>query len=443
MTDTILAQTSRALRALTPSRTVGRLSAIDGAMIWADGLDRHCALGDTFDLPRAGSTAEAICLRDGRVGLLAEGAGRGLRLGDKVLHRGPVRIAPCDGWLGQVIAPDGRTLEGAPSLPGPHWRDLDTAPLNPGLRKPWGARLRSGYNLFDTFLPLVKGQRVGLFAGSGVGKSTLIGHFCKRAEADVIVLALIGERGREIRDFVADTLGPEAMARTVVVAAPSDRSATDRKRCLLTAMTVAEHFRDSGRHVLFLADSITRYAEAHREIAIAAGELPAMRGYPPSLIHDLMKMCERAGPGREGSGDITALFSVLVAGSDMDEPVADILRGTLDGHILLDRSIAEQGRFPAVDVLRSVSRSLPEAASQAENTILAQARRLIATADANMDMVRAGLYRRGTDPEIDAALTARPDLETFLTEKNSGAVSDAFDRLALILRRSGLGRERP
>lgn len=179
-----------------------------------------------------------------------------------------------------------------------------------------------------------------------------------------MVLALIGERGREVHDFVDDVLGPEGMARSVVVAASSDRSPLERRRCALAAMTVAEHFRDAGRHVLLLADSITRFAEAHREVAVAAGEMPALRGFPPSTANQIMRLAERAGPGLPGAGDITAVFSVLVAGSDMEEPIADILRGVLDGHVVLSREIAERGRFPAIDVLRSVSRSLPEAASR-------------------------------------------------------------------------------
>ena len=218
------------------------------------------------------------------------------------------------------------------------------------------------------------------------------------------MLALIGERGRELREFVENALGKEGMKRAIVVTATSDRSPVVRRRCAWAAMAVAEHFRDQGAHVLLLADSITRFAEAHREVAVAAGELPSLRGYPPSTAHMIMSLCERAGPGPDGAGDITALFSVLVAGSDMEEPVADILRGVLDGHVVLDRAIAERGRFPAIDLLRSVSRSLPQAASEAENKIIGRTRQLLGAYEKSELMIRAGLYAEGSDPVLDQAI---------------------------------------
>jgi len=233
-------------------------------------------------------------------------------------------------------------------------------------------------------------------------------------------------------------LGPEGMARTVVVAATSDRSPLERRRCPLAAMTVAEHFRDQGRHVLLLADSITRFAEAHREVAVAAGELPALRGHPPSVAHQIMRLAERAGPGTQGQGDITAVFTVLVAGSDMDEPVADILRGVLDGHIVLDRQIAERGRFPAIDLLRSVSRSLPEAATDAENAIIAQVRQLLGAYAKSETMVRAGLYREGEDPVLDQAIRAWGDLDAFLALPAAHGPEIAFQSLQVILRKAAV-----
>jgi flagellum-specific ATP synthase len=288
----------------------------------------------------------------------------------------------------------------------------------------------------NTFLPIVRGQRVGLFAGSGVGKSNLLGHLAKHMEADVVVIAMIGERGRELRHFVDEVMGSEGLKRTVVVTATSDQSPLQRRRCAWSAMTVAEHFRDQGKSVLFLADSITRFAEAHREIAVAAGEAPVLRGYPPSTSHLIMSLCERAGTGHLNQGDITALFSVLVAGSDMDEPVADILRGVLDGHIILDRSIAERGRYPAIDVLRSVSRSLPGAASDEENALLSQARKMLGIYDRNAMMIRAGLYTHGSDPEVDQAITVWPELDGFLAKVDATGCKNSFQQLELILRRA-------
>jgi flagellum-specific ATP synthase len=224
------------------------------------------------------------------------------------------------------------------------------------------------------------------------------------------------------------------MKRAVVVAATSDQSPLVRRRCVFSAMAIAEHFRDQGLHVLFLADSITRFAEAHREVALASGEQGNLRGYPPSTSHQIMGLAERAGPGLEGAGDITAVFSVLVAGSDMDEPIADILRGSLDGHVVLDRRIAERGRYPAIDVLRSVSRSLPWAATEAENAMIADARKLLGAHDRAALMIQAGLYVAGSDPLVDRAIRVVPALDTFLTEDAPGGVQASFRRLAECLR---------
>jgi flagellum-specific ATP synthase len=289
--------------------------------------------------------------------------------------------------------------------------------------------------IFDTLLPLVRGQRIGLFAGSGVGKSSLLARFAQGVEADVVVIALVGERGRELREFTERVLGPRGLARSVVVTATSDQSPLMRRMCVPTAMAVAEHFRDQGKHVLLLVDSITRFAEAHREVALAGGEEASLRGYPPSLSQAIMGLAERAGPGPEGMGDITAVFSVLVAGSDMDEPVADILRGVLDGHVVMDRRIAERGRFPAIDLLRSVSRSLPEAASEGENAMIAEARRLLGAYDRAELMIQAGLYAAGSDPVIDRAIRLWPALDGFLAEDAPlGGPEASFERLRACLK---------
>jgi flagellum-specific ATP synthase len=274
---------------------------------------------------------------------------------------------------------------------------------------------------------------MGLFAGSGVGKSSLLGSFARHVPADVVVVALVGERGREVRAFAENVLGAKGLARSVIMAATSDQSPLLRRRCALSAMTVAEHFRDQGLHVLLLVDSVTRFAEAHREIALAAGESASLRGYPPSLQQAIMAMAERAGPGADGQGDITAIFSVLVAGSDMDEPVADILRGVLDGHAVLDRRIAERGRFPALDVLRSVSRALPEAASPEENRMIADARDLLGVWDRVEMMVQAGLYQKGTDPAVDRALRIWPLLDRLIGDDAPGGVAQSFRQLQACL----------
>ncbi len=306
-------------------------------------------------------------------------------------------------------------------------------------RKPLGERMATGLSVLNTMLPIVRGQRVGLFAGSGVGKSTLLSTLARSMQADAVVVALVGERGREVNEFVAHAIGPEAMQRTIMVAATSDQSALARRRCAWSAMSTAEFLRDQGLNVLFLADSVTRFAEAHREIAVAMGESPTLRGYPPSVTPLITNLCERAGPGAQDQGYITAVFSVLVAGSDMDEPVADILRGVLDGHIVLSRDIAERGRFPAIDLSRSVSRSLPGAASEAENHMISETRRLVGSYEQSEVMIKAGLYAEGSDPLLDQAVRVHDELDSFFGKPDSEGIENSFSRLSLFLRRASVG----
>lgn len=423
---------------MQPVRAVGRVQSVDGTIIWVRGLAETACIGDRLRLMHAGNVlgGEALRISDDLVAMLPDDAPDGVSKGDRVAVLGPPTLAPCDSWIGRVVDAYGRPLDGAPIGPGKRRRPFRASPPPAAARRRLGARLGTGLAVFDTLLPIVQGQRIGLFAGSGVGKSSLLAQLAQGMEADVVVLALVGERGREVLDFVTSVLGPEGMARSVVVAATSDRSPLERRRCPLAAMTIAEHFRDQGKHVLYLADSITRFAEAHREVAIASGELPALRGHPPSVAHQIMRLAERAGPGMEGAGDITAVFSVLVAGSDMDEPVADILRGVLDGHVVLDRQIAERGRFPAIDLLRSVSRSLPEAATDHENELIQKVRSLLGVYARSETMVRAGLYREGEDPMLDQAMKVWPDLDGFLAEGSLNGAAGAFQKMELILRRS-------
>ena len=421
---------------IRPARAVGRVTHAGGGLVHVSGLAEAAALGDRVRIETRGGPigGEIVELRADSAEILPEGTGEGLRLGDAALHLGPATVAPDDGWIGRIIDADGRPADGRPLPPGAEPRALRAPPPAAVRRRALGARLDTGQAVFDTMLPVVRGQRLGLFAGAGVGKSRLLGALGRRMEADVTVIALIGERGRELREFVERVLGPEGMARSVVVVATSDQPPLVRRRALWTAMSVAEHFRDAGRHVLFLADSVTRFAEAHREIALAAGESAALRGYPPSVAQAIMALAERAGPGPEaGAGDITALFTVLVAGSDMDEPVADILRGVLDGHVVLDRAIAERGRFPSVDVLRSVSRSLPDCATEEENQLITLARRRLAAYEQAELMIQSGLYTAGADPETDAAVSTWPALDAFVAESAPDGVAAAFARLARCL----------
>ena len=420
-------------------RNVGRIVTVRGGVVIAKGLGASTCIGSRTLIRRQSGgylPGEVVQLCGDEQTILPEGPVEGVALDDRVILTGDSAISPDESWLGRIIDPDGRALDGRPLYAGPNSRPLQAKPPAPSLRRKLGDRLRTGFAIFNTVLPVVRGQRIGLFSGSGVGKSSLLGALASQMEADVVVIGMIGERGREVRQFVEDVLGPEGLARSVVVAATSDQSPLLRRRCAWTSMAIAEFFRDAGYSVLLLADSITRFAEAHREVAVVAGEVPVLRGYPPSVAHMIMSLCERAGPGEEGQGgDITAVFTVLVAGSDMDEPIADILRGVLDGHIVLDREIAERGRFPAIDVLRSVSRSLPGCATEAQNQSILNYRKLLGCYSRNEMMITAGLYAKGSDAEVDRAIDLWPELDGFAARTHDLGIEDAFQQLDVILRR--------
>lgn len=420
------------IQQIRPSFSVGQVIEVSANALRVIGLNRVAALGDVVTL-EDGLQGEVVKVEPAGCLVMAEGSAAGLRLGARATHLGPRLIAPGKHWIGRVVDPNGAPIDGRPLFPGPKPRPLYAAPPPPTERRGLGQRLDTGLAAFDTVLPIVQGQRIGLFAGSGVGKSQLLSRLARGVTADVVVIGLIGERGREVRDFLEDTLGPDGLARSVVVAATSDRSALTRARAAQTMMTVAEYFRDQGAHVLMLADSITRFAEAQREVAAATGEPASLRGFPPSMAQQVMSLCERAGPGAHGQGDITAILSVLVAGSDMEEPVADVMRGVLDGHVVLDRKIAERGRYPAVNLLRSVSRSLPAAASEEENRLIALVRRYLGAYDKTELMLQAGLYAEGNDPVTDTAVRLWPALDAFLASESPGGAVTAFASLQKLL----------
>lgn len=430
-----------ASRALRP---VGRILSLARGVVAVGGLGAFARVGDIVSFSTSAGDAsygEVISIEGERVMVLSEADNDGRAVGDPVVLSGRSRLSPDGTWIGRIIDPMGRPLDKRPLLRGLETRAINAEPPPPTERRGLGARVETGLVVFNTFLPIVRGQRLGLFAGSGVGKSTLLAQLAQNLAADVIVIALVGERGREVRDFVTNVLGPEGMKKTVVVAATSDRSPLMRRRCAWTAMAVAEHFRDAGSHVLLLIDSLTRFAEAHREIALASGETASLRGFPPSTSHVIPALCERAGPGGANAGDITAIFSVLVAGSDMEEPIADIVRGVLDGHVVLDRKIAERGRFPAIDVLRSVSRALPAAAAEAENRLLELGRSRLGSFERNELMIKAGLYEKGNDEELDLAVETWPELDRLIAQRERGNISSSFEALSDVLSRRAGGTE--
>jgi flagellum-specific ATP synthase len=407
---------------------LGRLARIGDDILIESGerLVKGAIVGlrnvDDLDCP----SVEAIAMAFGTID--------GAAVGDRVWLMPRQDPKPSRSWLGRVLDADGEPIIPGPIEKGLVARPLRAAPIAAMARKRMGERLETGHAVFDTILPICQGQRIGVFAGSGVGKSRLLASLAQRMRADSVVIALIGERGREVREFVEETLGPEAMARTVVIASTSDQPSATKRRAAWLAMAVAEFLRDEGDQVLLLFDSLTRFAEAHRDVAFASGEPVGHGGFPPSTSAAIASIAERAGPGsdRGGVGDITAIFTVLVAGGDMDEPVADITRGILDGHVVLSREIAERGRFPAIDVRKSVSRSLPGAANESELLILTEARRVLAAYEQAEPMIQIGLYQHGTDPAIDRAVTLWPALDQFWVEP-SESIASAYTKLNEIL----------
>lgn len=440
MRNLALQQLRNTVSGVTRCHAVGRVRSVSGHVIEVAGLEDVVRLGDRLRLSRRdGSTllGEVLTIEADHVRMLPDNVSVQVALSDSVVPLGPALIAPCDDWIGRVVDPYGRPMDGRMLPNGPNALDVNEDPPPALTRKPLGAPLKTGFHLLNTLLPVVTGQRIGVFAGSGVGKTTLVSDLVKSLEADVVVLGLVGERAREIGEFIRDTLGPVGMARTVVIASAADAPPTERFRCPLAAMRVAELFRDQGKHVVLVVDSLTRFAEAHREMALAAGEFPGLRGFPVSTVSKLTKLVERAGTGEVEKGDITAIFSVLVAGSDMNEPVADMLRGVLDGHLVLDRDLAEQGHFPAINPLTSVSRALPKSASPAQNALIARARGLLHLYSKSTALIATGLYQKGADRDLDTAIAFHKLFMAFGTEKATQSVSESFEKLAVMIRSCG------
>ena len=435
-----------ALHHLTGIRLEGRVAGIAGLAVEVGGLSHHLSVGDRIALhSRAGREvpAQIIGFRGGLAQAMTYGPSDGLGPGGAALAALPrpgaphgAALAVSDQWIGRVVDPLGRPLDGRGVLPrGPAPRPVRASPPEATRRARLGERLNLGVRVLDTFATCRRGQRLGLFAASGVGKSTLLAMLARHTACDVAVLALVGERGREVREFLEDDLGPTGLARAVVVVATSDTPPLMRREAAYAAMTIAEHFRDQGKNVLLLMDSVTRFCLALREIGLSAGEPPATRGYPPSVFAELPRLLERAGPGSEQpdrpTGHITGLFTVLVEGDDHDEPVADAVRGILDGHVILDRRIGEGGRYPAVDVLRSLSRAVPGCNSEAENALTRRARAILALHAEMADLVRLGAYKSGGDPAVDEAVAATPRIEALLRQSRDERTSlaDSFTLL--------------
>ena len=404
------------------SRRVGVVRQLSGLAIEADGPD--AVMGEVCTIAtRRGKPvqAEVVGMRRGCVTLMPYGTSAGLAPGCEIVASGATAdIVVGDMLLGRVVDGFGTALDGRPDPESAVRREVRSAPTNPMQRPPIRRVLETGIRTIDALLTLGHGQRVGIFAGSGVGKSTLLGQIARHVHADVNVIALIGERGREVREFVETQLGAEGLARSVVVVATADQPALARIRAAYTAVTIAEHFRDLGRQVLLTMDSVTRLAMARREVGLAAGEPPTARGYTPSVFAELPQLCERCGTSASG-GAITALLTVLVDGDDLNEPIADCLRATLDGHIVLSRDLAHRAVYPAIDVLRSASRLMPDLATPAERVLAARTVRALAILDRNRELVDIGAYVSGSNAALDRALAAEPSLLDVLRQDRGGA----------------------
>jgi flagellum-specific ATP synthase len=438
-----LADLAETLRHQDHTRYEGRIVAVKGLMVEASGPPQAMALGARAIVEAAEGYArlEIVGYRDGRALLMPFETVEGLRAGASLVYEGTSpMIAPSSAWLGRVIDAFGNPVDGGPPVAnGSHPRLLRGVPPPAHTRVRVGQRMETGIRAIDAFCALCQGQRMGIFAGSGVGKSVLMSQLAKGAAADVVVIGLIGERGREVKEFVEDTLGTEGLRRSVVVVATSDESSLKRRQAAYTTLAVAEHFRDQGLQVLCLFDSVTRFAMAQREIGLATGEPPTTKGYTPTVFAELPKLLERAGPGAPTSGDqigsITGLFTVLVDGGDHDEPVADAVRGILDGHLVLERAIAERGRFPALNILKSVSRLMPECHAPEEQILVRDAKRALAAYSDMEELIRLGAYRRGADPGTDRAIALAEPLEEFLSQgkQERTTFAETFERLSDIM----------
>ena len=434
-----------AVERVDPLVVYARVAAVNGLLIEARGGLTRLAVGARAEIERRGDTplaAEVVGFRETRALLMPFGSLEGVAPGAEIkIAPDAASIRPSLGWKGRIINAFGEPVDGrGPLRQGPAAYPLRRPAPSAHARGRVGARLDLGVRAMNVFTTCCRGQRLGVFAGSGVGKSVLLSMLAREATCDAVVVGLIGERGREVREFIEETLGEEGLKRAIVVVATSDEPALMRRQAAYTTMAVAEYLRDQDQEVLCLMDSVTRFAMAQREIGLAAGEPPTTKGYTPTVFTELPKLLERAGPGPirpDGTeaGPITGLFTVLVDGDDHNEPIADAVRGILDGHIVMERAIAERGRFPAINVLKSISRTMPACQLPAERLIVTAARQTLAAYSDMEELIRIGAYRTGADPQVDRAIRLNPALEAFMSQDKDEATTldESFSRLDAIL----------
>ena len=416
----------------------GTVSEVAPSAYRVDGLSAFVKLGDAVALDIGGVAQAGEVVRIDRRGATVKAFATRIEagLGTRVRKAKPFAVSPDARWKGRVVNALGAPVDGLGPLPvGSRSVSGDAEPPAALRRSRLKGSLRTGVRAVDIFCPICPGQRIGIFAGSGVGKSTLLAMLAAARGFDTVVIGLVGERGREVREFIEEALGANR-ARAVTVVATGDESPMMRRMAPKTAMSIAEMFRDAGDQVLLIIDSVTRYAHAARDVALAAGEPAVARGYPPSIFSDLPKLLERAGPGLEGSGSITGIFSVLVDGDDHNDPVADAIRGTLDGHLVLDRKIASQGRYPAIDLLGSLSRLATTVWTPEQRTLVSKLREMIARFEDTRDLRAMGAYKPGSDADLDQAVALVPRIYDSLVQSPlTPPAEDAFRDLANALQR--------
>ncbi len=410
------------IEAVSEIEVFGRVKSVQGLLIEIVGPVNELRVGGRVSIEtraKAVLECEIIGFRDGHALCLPFGTVEGVRLGCRAIFAGHDGAAyPSMSWLGRVVNANGQPIDGkGPLQRGAEAYSLRAVPPAAHDRERVGPPLDLGVRALNTFTTVCDGQRLGIFAGSGVGKSVLMSMLAVNTEVDVAVIGLIGERGREVQEFISDYLGEEGMKKVVVVVATSDESALMRRQAAYMTLTLSEYFRDQGQKVLCMMDSVTRFAMAQREIGLSIGEPPTAKGYPPTVFSELPKLLERAGPGVKNSGSVTGLFTVLVEGDDHNEPISDAVRGILDGHIVMERAIAERGRYPAVNVLRSISRTMPGCVPEEYRPVLQRARELLSVYADMEDLIRLGAYRQGSDPTVDRAIAINPVLEAFLSQQ--------------------------
>jgi flagellum-specific ATP synthase len=417
----------------------GRVAGVRGLMIEVAGPVHAMPVGARLTIEtgvNGGVPCEVVGFAGENAVVMPFAAIEGVRRGCRaIVSQAGAIVRPSNAWLGRVVNAHGQPVDGkGPIKPGHSPYPFRAAPPAAHTRKRVGQPLDLGIRALNTFATTCKGQRLGIFAGSGVGKSVLLSMLARYTACDVAVIGLVGERGREVQEFLQDDLGPQGLKRSVVVVATSDEPALMRRQAALLTMAIAEYFRDENKDVLLLMDSVTRFAMAQREIGLAGGEPPTAKGYTPTVFSELPRLLERAGPGPD-KGTITALFTVLVDGDDHNEPVADAVRGILDGHIVMERAIAERGRYPAINVLKSVSRTMPKSSDPEFYPAVVKAKQLLATYGDMEELIRLGAYRQGSSPEVDEAIRLQPALEAFLSQgkEEKTNLGDGYRALAQIV----------